>query len=84
MKRFERLRSVAVPLDMVNVDIERIIPARFLTRKRESGLGVALFHDIRFDEAGEVRPDVTLNQPAYAGARILVADENFGCGSSRE
>lgn len=84
MRRFERLRSVAVPVDMVNVDTDRIIPARFLTRKREMGLGTALFHDVRFDEAGQARPDVTLNQPAYAGARILVADDNFGCGSSRE
>ncbi len=84
MRRFERLRAVAVPLDQVNVDTDRIIPARFLTRKRESGLGTALFHDLRFDEAGQARPEVTLNQPAYARARILVADDNFGCGSSRE
>lgn len=84
MRRFERLRSIAVPVDMVNVDTDRIIPARFLTRRRETGLGAALFHDLRFDEAGRARPDFALNEAPYAGARILVADDNFGCGSSRE
>jgi 3-isopropylmalate/(R)-2-methylmalate dehydratase small subunit len=84
LRSFTRLRAVAVPLDLVNVDTDQIIPARFLSRPREVGIGRCMFHDLRFDEAGQPRPEFPMNHPARQGARILVADENFGCGSSRE
>jgi 3-isopropylmalate/(R)-2-methylmalate dehydratase small subunit len=80
---FTTLTAVAVPLDLANVDTDQIIPARFLglTRAEQAG---ALFNDLRRDAEGHPRPDFALNRPAYAGAGILVADRNFGCGSSRE
>jgi 3-isopropylmalate/(R)-2-methylmalate dehydratase small subunit len=83
MEAFTTLTAVAVPLDQANVDTDQIIPARFLGIAREQQVG-ALFHDLRLDALGQPRHDFVLNQPAYAGARILVADRNFGCGSSRE
>ena len=84
MEPFTRLTAVAVPMELPNIDTDRVIPARFLRRPREAGFGPLLFHDVRFDAAGAPRPDFVLNQPAYRDARILVTAENFGCGSSRE
>jgi len=79
MKPFTTLTAVAVPLDLVNCDTDRIVPARFLRQPRSAGYGNFLFHDLR-----EADPDFVLDRPAYRGAGILVAAENFGCGSSRE
>ncbi len=81
---FTALESVAIPLDRRNVDTDQIIPARFLRKPRAAGMGAYLFHDLRFDAKGHVRPDFIFNDPAYAGAAILVSRENFGSGSSRE
>jgi 3-isopropylmalate/(R)-2-methylmalate dehydratase small subunit len=82
MKPFTTLRAVAVPLELRNVDTDAIIPARFLRWPRKD-FGLAMFHDLRKDRAG-TPTDFVLNDPTYHGARILVADDNFGCGSSRE
>lgn len=84
MKKFERLEAVAVPLDMSNVDTDQIVPARYLSRARQDGFGEQCFHDLRFTDDGAVKPDFVLNQAAWESAGILVADETFGCGSSRE
>jgi 3-isopropylmalate/(R)-2-methylmalate dehydratase small subunit len=84
MEPFVRLTAVAAPMDLPNVDTDRIIPARFLRRPRESGYGGLLFHDVRYGPDGAERPDFVLNRAPYRGARILVTAENFGCGSSRE
>ena len=83
MDAFTTLTAVAVPLDQANVDTDQIIPARYLGLPREQQVP-AMFHDLRFDTEGAPRPDFVLNQPAYASARIIVSDRNFGCGSSRE
>jgi 3-isopropylmalate/(R)-2-methylmalate dehydratase small subunit len=83
LEPFTTLTAVAVPLDLANVDTDQIIPARFLGRRRAEQVA-GMFHDLRFDAQGAPRPDFPLNRPEYAGARILVADRNFGCGSSRE
>jgi 3-isopropylmalate/(R)-2-methylmalate dehydratase small subunit len=84
MDKFETLDAVAAPIATPNIDTDQIVPARFLSRPRESGYGGCLFHDLRFDDGGAEKPDFVLNQPAWRNARILVADWNFGCGSSRE
>jgi 3-isopropylmalate/(R)-2-methylmalate dehydratase small subunit len=84
MEPFTRLSAVAAPMDLPNIDTDRVIPARFLRRPREAGFGPLLFHDVRFDAGGAPKPDFVLNHPAYRDAKILVAAENFGCGSSRE
>ena len=84
MEPFTRLTATAVPMDLPNIDTDRVIPARFLRKPREAGFGPFLFHDVRFDAAGAPKPEFVLNQPAYRGAQILVTAENFGCGSSRE
>ena len=84
MEPFTALTAPAVPFDAVNVDTDRIIPARFLHRPRGPEYAGLLFHDVRFDEDGRERADFVLNQPAFRAARILVAADNFGCGSSRE
>jgi 3-isopropylmalate/(R)-2-methylmalate dehydratase small subunit len=84
MEPFHELDAVAAPLGTPNVDTDQIIPARFLWRKRDDGWGHLLFNDLRFDDAGAPKPDFVLNRDAYRDARILVADRNFGCGSSRE
>ena len=83
MTPFTTLTAVAVPLDMPNVDTDRIIPARFLGRTRAEQV-VAMFHALRHDAEGRPVPGFVLNRPEFAGARILVTDRNFGCGSSRE
>jgi 3-isopropylmalate/(R)-2-methylmalate dehydratase small subunit len=84
MEPFLRLDATAVPIGIPNVDTDQIIPARFLWRKRRDGFGHLLFHDLRFNDAGAPKPDFVLNRDAYRDARIVVADRNFGCGSSRE
>ena len=84
MEAFIRLSAVAAPFDLPNLDTDRIIPARFLRRPKNPEYGRLLFHDLRFDADGRERPDFVLNQAAYRPAQILVAAENFGCGSSRE
>ena len=84
MEPFGRLTAVAAPIDLPDVDTDRIIPARFLRKPQGAELARYLFHDVRFDAQGAERPDFVLNQPAYRGARILVAAQNFACGSSRE
>ena len=82
---FTRLTAPAVPIDLPNVDTDRVIPARFLRKPQGSaGYETYLFHDVRFDAAGAERPEFVLNQPGFREARIVVAAENFGCGSSRE
>lgn len=86
MRAFTTLTAVAAPLDMANVDTDRIIPVRFLRKLRneKAGYDPYLFHDMRFDNNGGEVPDFVLNKPAYRKAGILVAGANFGCGSSRE
>jgi 3-isopropylmalate/(R)-2-methylmalate dehydratase small subunit len=83
MEPFTTLTAVAMPLGIPNIDTDQIIPARFLGRPRTEQV-TAMFHDLRYDADGKPRTDSILNAPAYAGAAILVADENLGCGSSRE
>jgi 3-isopropylmalate/(R)-2-methylmalate dehydratase small subunit len=84
MEPFTRVSAVAAPLDLPNVDTDRIIPARFLRKPRDVGYGQFCFHDMRLRPDGAEDPAFVLNRPAYRDARILVAAENFGCGSSRE
>ena len=84
MQAFTTLTAVAAPLPLANVDTDKIIPARFLKTIKRTGLGTHLFDTLRYDADGAERPEFVLNQPAYRGAQILVAHENFGCGSSRE
>ena len=84
MEKFNRLTGVAAPLPMDNVDTDRIIPARFLKTIKRSGLGGHLFNELRYSSDGSEKADFVLNRPAYREARILVAGDNFGCGSSRE
>ena len=84
MDAFTTLTAVAAPLPLANVDTDKIIPAQFLKTIQRSGLGKHLFFGLRFDGAGAERPDFVLNQEPYREAQILIAHENFGCGSSRE
>jgi 3-isopropylmalate/(R)-2-methylmalate dehydratase small subunit len=84
MDKFTTLTGVAAPLPMINVDTDKIIPKQYLKIVDRSGLGKALFDELRYKSDGSENPDFVLNQPAYRQAKILVAGENFGCGSSRE
>ncbi|HYM04245.1 MAG TPA: 3-isopropylmalate dehydratase small subunit [Stellaceae bacterium] len=84
MEKFARIDAPALPLPTVNVDTDQIVPARFLRKPRHQGYGGFLFHDLRFAKDGAENPDFVLNRPAYRGARVLVGERNFGCGSSRE
>jgi len=84
MEKFTKLRGVAAPLPMVNVDTDKIIPKQFLKTIKRTGLSKGLFHEMRHDESGAPKADFVLHQPAYQDAKILIAGANFGCGSSRE
>jgi 3-isopropylmalate/(R)-2-methylmalate dehydratase small subunit len=84
MDKFTTLTGVAAPLPLINIDTDMIIPKQFLKTIKRTGLGANLFHEMRFDEDGNENPDFVLNKPAYRDAKILVAGDNFGCGSSRE
>ena len=84
MKSFTNFESRIVPLPVNNVDTDQIIPARFLKTTSKQGLDQQLFFDWRYDEQGRPKPDFILNQPGVKGAEILLAGDNFGCGSSRE
>ena len=84
MTPFTTLTGVAAPLPMANVDTDKIIPARFLKTLTRAGLGKSLFDGLRYDADGNEIPDFVLNKPAYRTAEILIALDNFGCGSSRE
>ncbi|MBM2575908.1 3-isopropylmalate dehydratase small subunit [Jannaschia sp. Os4] len=84
MDKFETVTGVAAPLNLINVDTDMIIPKQFLKTIKRSGLGVHLFDEMRYADDGSEVADFVLNRPAYRGAEILVAGDNFGCGSSRE
>ena len=84
MEKFTVLEGVAAPMKMVNVDTDMIIPKQYLKTIQRTGLGRGLFSELRYREDGSDNPDFVLNQPAYRNAKILVAGDNFGCGSSRE
>ncbi|MFN3577774.1 MAG: 3-isopropylmalate dehydratase small subunit [Tabrizicola sp.] len=84
MDKFTTLTGVAAPMPLVNIDTDMIIPKQFLKTIQRSGLGKNLFDEMRYTPDGKEIPDFVLNQPAYRNAQILVAGDNFGCGSSRE
>ncbi|MFA7433381.1 MAG: 3-isopropylmalate dehydratase small subunit [Gemmobacter sp.] len=84
MEKFTTLTGIAAPMPLVNIDTDMIIPKQFLKTIKRTGLGVNLFDEMRYTLEGEEKPDFVLNQPAYREAQILVAGDNFGCGSSRE
>ncbi|WP_048647266.1 3-isopropylmalate dehydratase small subunit [Nitratireductor soli] len=84
MDKFTKLTGVAAPLPIVNVDTDMIIPKDYLKTIKRTGLGTGLFAEMRYHEDGSENPDFVLNKPAYRNARVLVAGDNFGCGSSRE
>ena len=84
MEKFTQLTGVAAPLPLVNIDTDAIIPKLFLKTIKRTGLGKALFQEMRYTPEGKEIPDFILNQPAYRQAKILIAGANFGCGSSRE
>ena len=84
MRKFETFSGVAVPMADHNIDTDRIIPARFLKTIKRTGLGVNLFNDVRYSDDGSEKEDFILNQSHYRNSEILVAGDNFGCGSSRE
>jgi 3-isopropylmalate/(R)-2-methylmalate dehydratase small subunit len=82
--KFDKLTGVAAPMNMINVDTDMIIPKNFLKTINRSGLGKNLFDEMRYDRDGNENPDFILNKSAYRQAKIIVAGDNFGCGSSRE
>ena len=84
MRKYETVTGIGAPLPQINIDTDKIIPARFLKTIERAGLGRHLFNDMRFDGEGNENPDFVLNQPAWRGSSILVVGDNFGCGSSRE
>ena len=84
MEKFTTLTGIAAHLPMINVDTDMIIPKQYLKTIKRTGLGEGLFAELRYDEAGNKLPDFVLHQPPYTEAKILIAGENFGCGSSRE
>jgi 3-isopropylmalate/(R)-2-methylmalate dehydratase small subunit len=84
MQKFDHLTAVAAPLPMINVDTDMIIPKDYLKTIERTGLGKGLFAEMRYNDDGSENPDFVLNKPAYRKAQILVAGDNFGCGSSRE
>ena len=84
MDKFTKLRGVAAPLNMINIDTDKLIPKQFLKTIKRTGLGKHLFNEMRFNEDGSEKQDFVLNKSAYREANIIVAGDNFGCGSSRE
>ena len=84
MEKFDKHRGVAAPLNMINIDTDKLIPKQFLKTIKRTGLGKHLFNEIRFNADGSENEDFVLNKPAYREASILAAGDNFGCGSSRE
>ena len=84
MEKFEKITGIAAPMPLVNIDTDMIIPKQFLKTIKRTGLGVSLFFEMRYDLEGNEKPDFVLNQPAWREAQIIVAGDNFGCGSSRE
>ncbi len=84
MKAFTTLTGVAAPLPLVNIDTDMIIPKQYLKTIKRTGLGTGLFSEMRYEQDGREKPDFVLNKPAYRNASILIAGDNFGCGSSRE
>jgi len=84
MRKFETLTGVAAPLEIDNIDTDMIIPKQYLKTIKRTGLGAGLFSEMRYKDDGTENPDFVLNKPAYRQAKILVAGDNFGCGSSRE
>ena len=84
MDKFTTLTGIAAPMPLVNIDTDMIIPKQFLKTIKRSGLGVNLFDEMRYTQDGKEIPDFVLNKPAYRKAEIIVAGDNFGCGSSRE
>ena len=84
MDKFEKLSGIAAPMPLINIDTDMIIPKVFLKTIKRSGLGVNLFDELRYLDDGSENPDFVLNKPQYREAEILVAGDNFGCGSSRE
>ena len=84
MDKFTQISGIAAPMPLVNIDTDMIIPKQFLKTIKRSGLGKNLFDEMRFDRDGKENPDFVLNKPQYRQAQILVAGDNFGCGSSRE
>lgn len=84
MQKFTTLTGVAAPMPIINVDTDMIIPKQYLKTIKRTGLGVGLFSEMRYNDDGTENPDFVLNKPAYRNAQVLVAGDNFGCGSSRE
>src|SRR6201990_2271483 len=84
MDKFTHLEGVAAPIKMINIDTDMIIPKNYLKTIKRTGLGKGLFAEKRYRDDGSENPDFILNKPAYRNAKIIVADDNFGCGSSRE
>lgn len=84
MEKFTKLTAVAAPMPIINIDTDMIIPKDYLKTIKRTGLGEGLFAEMRYQDDGSNNPDFVLNTPAYANAHILVAGDNFGCGSSRE
>ena len=84
MEQFEKISGIAAPMPLINIDTDMIIPKQFLKTIKRSGLGVNLFDEMRYDDNGDEIPDFVLNKPAYRSSEIIVAGDNFGCGSSRE
>ncbi|KAB6716718.1 MULTISPECIES: 3-isopropylmalate dehydratase small subunit [Roseobacteraceae] len=84
MEKFEKITGIAAPMPLVNIDTDMIIPKNFLKTIKRSGLGVNLFDEMRYDDDRNEIPDFVLNKPQYREAQVIVAGDNFGCGSSRE
>ncbi len=84
MQKFDKLEGVAAPMDIINIDTDMIIPKQFLKTIKRSGLGKSLFFEMRYTNDGDENAEFILNKPAYRSAQIIVAGDNFGCGSSRE
>ena len=84
MEKFDKLTAIAAPMPLINIDTDMIIPKQFLKTIKRTGLGVSAFYEMRYNLDGSNKPDFVLNKETYKGANILVAGDNFGCGSSRE